>query len=64
MDVTGGTFEYVPSVEEIPQVFVRRLPESFYTCRMFRWAVSHYPQDVRRRVSELLEEETPPCQGV
>lgn len=57
MDVTGGIFEYVPSEEDIPEVFVRQLPESFYTCRMFRWAVSHYPQDVEQRISDLLEEE-------
>lgn len=56
MDVTDGIFEYVPSETEISEVFVRFLPESFYTCRMLRWAVSHYPKDAETRIAELVEE--------
>ena len=41
MDVKNARFEYVPSEKEIDKKY-RKLPEQYWTCRMFRWAVSHY----------------------
>ena len=41
MDVAGGVFERVPSEQEIDPKYLK-LPEQYWTCRMFRWAVWHY----------------------
>ena len=47
MDVQGGVFEHIPSEDEIDAKYKRDLPEEFWTCRMFRWAVWHYAKDLR-----------------
>jgi hypothetical protein len=57
MDVRGGVFERVPSEDEIPEVFVRQLPEKFWTCRMWRWAISHYSEVGAKYESEVWQEE-------
>lgn len=41
MTVVNGRFEYVISEEELDDRF-KNLPEHYVTCRMFRWAVWHY----------------------
>lgn len=41
MNVKNARFEYVPSEKEIDKKYLE-LPERYWTCRMFRWAVSHY----------------------
>lgn len=45
MDVENGVFERIPTVQEIDQKYLR-LPEHYWTCRMFRWAVWHYRQQL------------------
>lgn len=45
MDLENGYFEYVPSEKEIPAKYLS-LPEQFWTCRMFRWAVWHYRKQI------------------
>lgn len=41
MSVENGVFERVISEDEL-HIKYRNLPEEFITCRMFRWAVWHY----------------------
>ena len=41
MEVENGRFERVPSAQEIDPKYLA-LPEQYWTCRMFRWAVWHY----------------------
>ena len=41
MDVENAIFEYVPSEKKINPKYLK-LPEQYWTCRMFRWAVWHY----------------------
>lgn len=41
MTVENGVFEEVISEEELDDKY-KSLPAEYVTCRMFRWAVSHY----------------------
>ena len=45
MDVQNGQFEVVPPEKDIPQKYLD-LPECYWTCRMFRWAVWHYRKQI------------------
>lgn len=47
MDIQNGIFEYVPSEKEIDPQYLK-LPEQYWTCRMFRWAVWHYHSSLQR----------------
>lgn len=53
MDVENAVFEHVPSEEEIDKSFAS-LPDEYTTCRMFRWAVAHYPEDVASYAQEVV----------
>lgn len=57
IDVEDGVFEYVPSEDKIPDVFIRQLPEEYWTCRMWRWAISHYRDVGAKYESEVWQEE-------
>ncbi len=41
MKVENGIFEYVISEDELDEKY-KLLPKEYVTCRMFRWAVTHY----------------------
>ena len=45
MHVENGIFEYVIPEEELDPQFKDR-PAEYVTCRMFRWAVSHYADQI------------------
>lgn len=45
MEVQNGVFEHVISEKELDEKY-KNLPEQFTTCRMFRWAVTHYKNDI------------------
>jgi len=57
IDVMGGVFEPIPSEDEIPDIYRRRLPEEYWTCRMFRWAVTHYADESQKRADALWLDE-------
>ena len=45
MDLQNGIFEYVVSEEELDPKY-KKLPPEYYTCRMYRWAVTHYKNQI------------------
>ena len=45
MTVENGFFEYVISEEELDTCF-KDYPTEYVTCRMFRWAVDHYKNQI------------------
>lgn len=45
MRVDNAVFEYVIPEEELDSQY-RSLPSEYRTCRMFRWAVSHYKDSI------------------
>ena len=45
MTVKNAVFEYVISEEELEDKY-STLPEQYRTCRMFRWAVTHYKSQI------------------
>lgn len=45
MDLKNGFFEYVISEDELDSQY-KSLPSQYTTCRMFRWAVSHYKNQI------------------
>lgn len=45
MTVENGRFEYVISEEELADEY-KGYPEQYVTCRMFRWAVWHYREQL------------------
>jgi hypothetical protein len=51
MHVKNGVFEYVISEEELDPRF-KDLPKNYVTCRMFRWAVSHYANQLNINQTE------------
>ena len=52
MTVKNGVFEYVIDEKQLDARF-KNLPKEYVTCRMFRWAVSHY----KKRIAEMTEDE-------
>ena len=50
IDLQNGVFEYVVSEDELDQKF-KTLPPQYYTCRMFRWAVTHYKNQLEKMES-------------
>jgi hypothetical protein len=41
MTVKNGKFERIADEKDLPIIY-SRLPKEYVTCRMFRWAVTHY----------------------
>ena len=46
MAVTNGKFEYVISQDELDTGY-KDYPDQYVTCRMFRWAVWHYRDQIK-----------------
>lgn len=46
MTVENGRFEYVAGEEALP-IEYKSLPPEYVTCRMFRWAVIHYQDQIK-----------------
>ena len=46
MTVENGKFEYVISEDQLEEKY-KTLPEEYVTCRMFRWAVTHYKKSLK-----------------
>lgn len=56
MDIENAVFESIPAEADINHAFVEYLPEEYFTCRMFRWAVSHYPDDVKEYAKKIIRQ--------
>ena len=46
MTAKNARFEYVISEEDLEEKY-KSLPGQYVTCRMFRWAVSHYKEELK-----------------
>ena len=49
MSVENGYFEYVIAEDELDDKY-KDLPAEYRTCRMFRWAVWHYREQLNHKL--------------
>jgi len=58
MSIENGFFEHVPSEKDIPSEYLK-MPKSFWSCRMYRWAIWHYHveiQQMKEMFTKLIEQ--------